>query len=131
MAAVVSNATRGAEAGRIATGLVHDLLDRRPVDDLAAPWAPAPAVPEELVGVLGRWWSEAEESVFHWRDGALRACLAAAPESSKTVFDPAGDDRYRAVAGRLTGEYLVVRRGPTGEVAELEWATYPFTRSPR
>lgn len=131
VAAAVCNATHGAEAGRIATELVHDLLDYPTVDDLPDPWTPAPAVPPELVGVLGRWWSEAEETVFCWRDRALRAYLASTPESSQTIFRPMSTDHNVAVEGRLAGEHLLIRRDPDGQVTGLEWATYPFTRSPR
>ena len=132
VAVALSNATHGVAAGRIATDLVHELADQASTGGLSGPWVPAASVPEHLVGVLGRWWSEADETVVVWRGGALRAWLASAPETaSETVFEQVGSDRYRAVSGRLAGEVLQVLRDASGEVVGLEWATYPFTRSPR
>jgi len=82
-------------------------------------------------GVLGRWWSEAAETVFTWRADGLHALMVGAPASSETRFERLDHDRWRAVAGRFTGERLAAHRDPAGEVAALEWATYPFTRTPR
>ena len=47
--------------------------------------------------------------------------------ASETVFEQVGNDRYRAVSGRLAGEVLQVLRDAGGEVVGLEWATYPFS----
>ena len=119
-------------------GLALELLDQRlsTTPELTggqppAPWRPGPPCPPELRGVLGRWWSEAEETVFTWRDGHLWAHLAAAPETSQTVFGRLGPDLYQAVTGRLRGEQLVVKRGDDGVVRQLTWATYPHTVAPR
>ena len=131
VAVVLSNATRGGEVGRLATDLVHETIQLAP---LAAeqPWAPTlTPVPAELDGVLGRWWSEADETMFTWRDNALHACLLAAPAGEETRFERTAPDAFRAVAGRLTGERLHVRRDSHGAVTGLTWATYPFTRRPR
>jgi hypothetical protein len=46
------------------------------------------------------------------------------------VFDPVGDDLYRTVSGRETGELLRVTRNGGGEVVKMNWATYPVTRTP-
>ena len=132
VAVALSNTTHGVAVGRIATDLVYELAGQATAEGLSGPWVPAPSVPEHLVGVLGRWWSEADETVVVWRGGALRAWLASAPEAAgETVFEQVGSDRYRAVSGRLAGELLQVLRDTDGEVVGLEWATYPFTRSPR
>ena len=57
--------------------------------------------------------------------------MVGAPATSETRFERLDRDSYRAVMGRFTGERLTVRRDWAGEVAALEWATYPFTRTPR
>ena len=95
------------------------------------PWRPEQAPPAEIAPVLGRWWSEGDESIFSWRDGKLEARLAdAPPEREPSVFEPEGDDRFRVVSGRERGETLRVMRDESGEVVKLYWATYPFTRTP-
>ncbi|HEX3687455.1 MAG TPA: serine hydrolase domain-containing protein [Gaiellaceae bacterium] len=95
------------------------------------PWRPEPAPPAEIAPLLGRWWSEGDESIFSWRGGKLEARLAdAPPEREPSVFEPEGDDRFRVVSGRERGESLRVVRDERGEVVKLYWATYPFARTP-
>jgi CubicO group peptidase (beta-lactamase class C family) len=95
------------------------------------PWSPEEAPPAEIAPLLGRWWSEGDESIFSWRAGKLEARLAdAPPEREPSVFEPDGDDRFRVVSGRERGETLRVVRDDHGEVVKLYWATYPFTRTP-
>ena len=95
------------------------------------PWRPEETPPAEIAPLLGRWWSEGDESVFSWRAGKLEARLAdAPPERDPSVFEPEGDDRFRVVSGRERGESLRVVRDEHGEVVKLYWATYPFTRTP-
>jgi hypothetical protein len=114
-----------------ATGL--DLAEAA-LEELAPerePWAPEEAPPAEIVPMLGRWWSEGDETIFSWRDGKLEARLAAAPpEREPSVFEREGEDRFRVVSGRERGEVLRVVRDDQGEVVRLYWATYPFTREP-
>lgn len=104
------------------------------LDELAPelePWRPEAAPPAEIAPLLGRWWSEGDESIFSWRGGKLEARLAdAPPEREPSVFEPEGDDRFRVVSGRERGESLRVVRDENGEVVKLYWATYPFTRTP-
>lgn len=129
-----TNVTRGIRLSPLAAELLSEALsyladpsdeDRRQVDD------EAPA-PPELDGVLGRWWSEAEETVFAWNAGALRAQLVdPVPGTGPSVFAQVGLDRYRATTGRFEGELLLVQRDDNGKVSGLEWATYPFSRVPR
>jgi CubicO group peptidase (beta-lactamase class C family) len=134
--AAATNATRGAPLVELATATLLDALRLLPGaagDDggrTPAAWTPDPA-PPELAGVLGRWWVEGLETVVAWRDGALHAWLAEQPDATRTRFAPEGADRFRAAEGRLEGEVLLVRRDAAGEVTQLEWATYPHTRSPR
>ena len=88
--------------------------------------------PDELIGLLGRWWSEGTEYVFSWRRGRLEAALAAPARAVEpTFFEPDGDDRWRARSGLERGELLRVVRDDDGTPTKLYWATYPFTRSPR
>jgi CubicO group peptidase (beta-lactamase class C family) len=95
------------------------------------PWRPEEAPPAEIAPLLGRWWSEGDESIISWRGGKLEARLAdAPPEREPSVFEPEGDDRFRVVSGRERGESLRVVRDEHGEVVKLYWATYPFTRTP-
>lgn len=95
------------------------------------PWRPEETPPLEIAPLLGRWWSEGDESIFSWRGGKLEARLAdAPPEREPSVFEPEGDDRFRVVSGRERGESLRVVRDESGEVVKLYWATYPFTRTP-
>jgi CubicO group peptidase (beta-lactamase class C family) len=95
------------------------------------PWRPEAAPPAEIAPLLGRWWSEGDETIFSWRGGKLEARLAdAPPEREPSVFEPEGDDCFRVVSGRERGESLRVVRDENGEVVKLYWATYPFTRTP-
>jgi CubicO group peptidase (beta-lactamase class C family) len=114
-----------------ATGL--DLVEAA-LEELAPerdPWEPAEAPPDEILQLLGRWWSEADETILSWRNGKLEARLAESPpEREPSVFEQEGEDRFRVVSGRERGEVLRVVRDEQGEVVRLYWATYPFTRAP-
>jgi CubicO group peptidase (beta-lactamase class C family) len=114
-----------------ATGL--DLAEAA-LEELAPerePWRPEEAAPAEILPLLGRWWSEGDETIFSWRNGKLEARLAAAPpEREPSVFELEAEDRFRVVSGRERGELLRVVRDDQGEVVRLYWATYPFTRAP-
>jgi CubicO group peptidase (beta-lactamase class C family) len=97
----------------------------------AESWTPEEQPPQEMIPLLGRWWSEGSETIFSWRGGRLEARHASAPSAREpSVFEPAGDDRYRTVSGRERGEVLRVVRDQEGTVVKLYWATYPFTREP-
>ncbi len=128
-AVLLTNASRWPKM--VETGL---LLAEAAVEELAPapePWTPEEAPPEAIVPLLGRWWAEGAETIFSWRGGRLEARLAAAPpERAPSVFEPEGEDLYRAVSGTERGELLRIVRGEDGEVVKLYWATYPFTRAP-
>ncbi len=95
------------------------------------PWSPEDSPPDEMVPLLGRWWSEGSETVFSWRNGKLEARLATAPpERDPSVFEREGEDRFRTISGGERGEALRVVRDDAGAVVKLYWATYPFTRAP-
>jgi CubicO group peptidase (beta-lactamase class C family) len=97
------------------------------------PWRPdADAPPEELEGVLGRWWAEGSEVVLSYREGKLRAKYPSVPgERGVAIFEREAPDRYRVASGVERGELLRVVRDGEGNVEKLYWATYPFTREPR
>jgi hypothetical protein len=130
VAVALTNVTRGVAIADVASAALDLVLAAAP-QPVVEPWRPAPPCPPELEGVLGRWWSEADETVFSWRSDGLHAHLDADPAASDTQFALESPDLLRAVGGRLMGEVLRVRRDVHGEVVGLEWATYPFTRAPR
>ena len=95
------------------------------------PWSPEAPPPAAIEPMLGRWWSEGDETIFSWRAGKLEARLAdALPGREPSVFEPEGEDSFRTVSGRERGEVLRVVRDEQGAVVRLYWATYPFTRAP-
>jgi CubicO group peptidase (beta-lactamase class C family) len=96
------------------------------------PWQAAEEVPPELEPLLGRWWTEGNEVVIRVRRGRLELRdPTAAPSLPASVFEPAGEDRFRGVSGPEEGELLEVVRDEGGQVVKLYWATYPLTREPR
>ncbi|MCD5316824.1 serine hydrolase domain-containing protein [Kineosporia babensis] len=129
----LTNVTRGVRLGNLTTEILEELI---PVPQSMTPTVAVPKTdtapcPPELVGVLGRWWSESEETVFTWSDGTLHAHLAEAAASSATRFDRVTSDSFRAASGRMKGERMFVRRDADGGVKALEWATYPYSREPQ
>ena len=128
-AVVLTNSGTWTKLMSTGLALAEAALEELPPDVEA--WAAEAAPPAEVEPLLGRWWSEGHEYVFSWRRGKLEARIAAAPpERRPTVFEPEGEDRFRAVSGDERGELLRVVRGDDGAVTRLYWATYPFTRSP-
>ncbi|HIZ99093.1 MAG TPA: beta-lactamase family protein [Candidatus Janibacter merdipullorum] len=104
-------------------------LEREPVE--AEPWEPGAAVPEELVPLLGHWYSEGGHFLVSVRRGTLEIRIAGQPkEQPPSVLEPDGVDRYRTVSGRERGELLRVQRDAKGAVSHFNWATYRFTREP-
>lgn len=128
-AAALTNSSAGADMDGLAIRLAEAAIEALP--EAPETWRPQPGPPEELAGVLGRWWSEGSEFLFSWEDGALRS-RPAAPlrEQPPSVFERVDADRYRVVSGREQGELLQVVRDEGGAVARMYWATYPFTRTP-
>jgi len=128
-AVVLTNAGNWPNLSPTGLGLAEAALEE--LSPELEPWRPEQAPPAEIAPLLGRWWSEGDESIFSWRGGKLEARLAdAPPEREPSVFEPEGDDRFRVVSGRERGETLRVVRDESGEVTRLYWATYPFTRTP-
>jgi CubicO group peptidase (beta-lactamase class C family) len=124
-----TNVTRGIRLADLCADLIAEILPHLSAEPASLMSSTSP--PTELAGVLGRWWSESEETVFTWEDQALHAHLADSPDTSTTTFAREAQDSYRASAGRMQGERLHIMRDDQGDVTELEWATYPYRRSPR
>jgi len=128
----LANITRGIRVGQLTIEIFEELDRIAPnvvvTDPVHA--SEGTSCPTKVVGILGRWWSESEETVFTWCGGALHAHLAEAAGSAVTRFDRIAVDEYRAVEGRAKGERLFVRRDSAGVVQALEWATYPYGREP-
>ena len=127
-AAVLGSSGTGVEVNEV----VHTLLSTAVGDDPAGiePWTPGEPAPERYRSVLGRWWSEGFEYVFRWRDGALQANGAMdAKGRAPAVFEPVEPDVLRVVSGREAGELLRLARDAAGEVVEMHWATYRYTRA--
>lgn len=119
--------------GTAVNDLSHQLLAASAEDDPAEimPWVPGEPAPPPYRGMLGRWWGEGFEYVFHWRDGTLRARAADDPAGKPpAVFEPLPDrpDVLRTISGREVGELLRLTRDDQGNVIMLHWATYRFTR---
>jgi CubicO group peptidase (beta-lactamase class C family) len=128
-AVLLANTSRWAKLSATGLDLAEAALEELPPE--LEPWAPEEPPPDEILPLLGRWWSEGDEVIFGWRRGKLEARLAAAPpEREPSVFEPEGEDRFRTVSGRERGELLRVVRDDAGGVVRLYWATYPFTRAP-
>ena len=129
-AAVLTNTSAGVNPDVLAMKLVAKSLELEPPGPTL--WKPQDEAPDALQPLLGRWWSEGTEFVFFCRDGKLHARLDQAPPGKEpAVFEPAGDGRFRTVAGREQGEWLRVVRDEQGAVTKLYWATYAFTRTPQ
>ena len=127
-AAVLTNTGAGAGPLALAFDLAAAALDALP--RTAELWAPA-AIPTELDGMLGQWWTEGSEIVLALRGGRFRADLTeGTPGRNVSFFEADGPDRWRVVEGRERGELLRAVRAEDGTVEKLYFATYPLTRTP-
>jgi CubicO group peptidase (beta-lactamase class C family) len=127
---VLANSTAGVDVEVLASALLDSALDAGP---LPSAWTPGDPPPEQVAGLLGRWWSEGTEYVFSWSDGRLEARAAVERElraQRPAVFEQTGPDQWRTTAGREEGEELRAVRDGDGKVRRMYWATYPLTRTP-
>ena len=123
------NATHTPDPAALATDLASAVEECEP--ELPAAWTPGITVPPELVPLLGVWFSEGTQFTFVVEGGTLKARVEGLPEwKAPAVFERVDEDRYRTVAGRERGEWLVITRDADGSVTQLNWATYRFTREP-
>jgi CubicO group peptidase (beta-lactamase class C family) len=126
-AVVLTNSGARFKVDELTLALAVKAADAFPAE--ARPWRVQDPPPEEIEGVLGRWWSEGHEFVFRFRDGKLEVRAEDAPERvPPSVFRREGADRWRAVSGLERGELLQIVRDREGRVTKLYFATYPFTR---
>jgi CubicO group peptidase (beta-lactamase class C family) len=128
-AAVLVNTSAGAAPDTLALDLSEAALDAHP----RAPevWRPDDGVPEDVVPLLGRWWSEGSELALSWRGGRLRLEAFSYPEGRNVSWLTREEhERWRIVDGRELGELLRVVRDGQGAVVKLYVATYPLTRAP-
>jgi len=124
------NATATPAPDALTIELADHVVEHDPVED--EPWRAGTEVPDELRGILGRWFSEGHPFVFVVEKGRLQARIdePAAAGFQPSVFEKISDDVYRTVSGRERGEQLRVTRAADGTVTKLNWATYLFTREP-
>lgn len=128
-AVVLMNSSSSPDPAAFAMALGDHVLDHDPTEE--PPWQPGTSVPEELVPLLGRWFSEGSGYTFSVREGRLEAQADAAPPGrAPSVFERVGDGVFRTVSGRERGELLRVTRDARGAVVKLNWATYLVTREP-
>ncbi|MDQ3859274.1 MAG: beta-lactamase family protein [Actinomycetota bacterium] len=118
-----------ADMEELAIALAVKAADELPADP--DEWRPGPPPPDEVAHLLGRWWSEGQETIFAWRSGNLEArVVGARPGKEPSVFEELEPDLYRTVSGGERGELLRVVRDEVGVPVKLYWATYPFLRTP-
>ncbi|GAB3449030.1 serine hydrolase domain-containing protein [Phycicoccus ginsengisoli] len=124
---VLMNSSSSPDPTELALSLGDHVLDHDPVEE--EPWRPGTSVPEDLVPLLGRWFSEGSGYTFSVREGRLEARADSAPPGrAPSVFERLDGSTFRTVSGRERGELLRVTRTPDGSVAKLNWATYLVTR---
>jgi CubicO group peptidase (beta-lactamase class C family) len=128
-AAVLTNSGAGVTISELGLQLSRAVADAFP--PVPEEWRPGEEAPDELAGVLGRWWSEGHEVVFSFRNGKLESLFVDARlDLGRSVYEREQPDVYRVVRGYERGELLRVVRDEAGEPVKLYFATYPVTRSP-
>ncbi|MEO6509708.1 MAG: serine hydrolase domain-containing protein [Nocardioides sp.] len=125
---VLMNASDSPDPTAFAIALAGRVVDDVPVED--QPWRPGTEVPEELTGILGRWYTEGRPFTMSVREGRLEASADGLPGRKPSVFVAEGPGLYRTVSGRERGELLRLTRDDDGRVREMHWATYLVTREP-
>jgi CubicO group peptidase (beta-lactamase class C family) len=119
---------RGTSVRALSLEVLTTVLDAEPV--VPEPWRPAPPPDGETAELCGRWW---------WMGGEFQVTA----EGADLVMQPVGGsgkapwrfvreapDRWRGTAGANEGEVLAVLRDPEGRVAQLDIATFVFSREP-
>ncbi|MGH3471277.1 MAG: serine hydrolase domain-containing protein [Nocardioidaceae bacterium] len=126
---VLMNNSAPPDPAEVAITLASYVIDNDPA--LPKLWEPGRDVPAELVGTLGRWFTEGNGVTFSLRKGRLEARMDGAPsDKPPSVFVQVGTDVYRTESGREMGEVLRVTRDADGTVTKMNWATYLVTREP-
>jgi CubicO group peptidase (beta-lactamase class C family) len=128
-AAVLTNSGAGVTISELGLRLSRAVADAYP--PVPEEWRPGEGAPEELEGVLGRWWMEGHEVVFSFRNGKLESLIVDARlDLGRSVLEQEAPDVYRVTRGYERGELLRIVRDGTGEPVKLYFATYPVTRTP-
>ena len=128
-AAVLCNTGAGAHPDALALDLVEAALEQ--LSRAPALWRPDEGAPEEVAGLLGRWWAEGSELVLAWKRSRLHLELVGGPPGLDTAWLVLeATDRWRVVEGHELGEVLRVVRDDAGTPVKLYFATYPLTRAP-
>jgi len=126
---VLTNSGTTEDITGFALALADHVTEHDPVEP--EPWRPGTDVPDDLRGILGRWYSEGSAFDFSVRRGRLEARASSLPaHKPPSVFERVEDDLYRTVSGREAGELLRLTRDPGGRVRKMNWATYLVTREP-
>ncbi len=126
---VLMNCTSAPDPAEFAIALAEHVVEHDPA--APTPWRPGTSVPDDLVGVLGIWYSEGSPFVFTVREGRLEARAQQAPEHRPpSTFERVAPDLYRTTSGREAGELLRLTRDEAGRVTKMNWATYLVTREP-
>jgi CubicO group peptidase (beta-lactamase class C family) len=104
------------------------VLDAEPVPPRQ--WLPAPAPQGEAAELCGRWWWMGGE--FEVRGDGADLVMSPVGVTGRMPwrFVRESRDRWRGVSGTNAGEVLAASRGPGGEVAQLDIATFVFSRDP-
>jgi CubicO group peptidase (beta-lactamase class C family) len=128
-AAVLTNSGAGVTISELGLRLSRAVADANP--PIPDEWRPGEAAPEELQGVLGRWWTEGHEVIFSFRNGKLESLFPDARlDLGHSVFEQEAPDVYRVARGYERGELLRIVRDAAGQPVKLYLATYPVTRTP-
>jgi CubicO group peptidase (beta-lactamase class C family) len=119
---------RGTSIRAVSLEVLTAVLDAEPV--LPQPWRPAPAPTGEAAEVCGRWWWMGVEFEVAAEGAELVMHPVGQPARAPWRFVREAQDRWRGTAGMNAGEVLSVLRGPDGRVAQLDIATFVFSRDP-
>jgi CubicO group peptidase (beta-lactamase class C family) len=118
-----------ASLDELALALLSATVEAWPV--LPEPWRPGEPPPDDVEPLLGIWYLEAGRLVIRWRDGRLEGRWDGVPDwRPPSVFERAGEDRWRIVSGPEHGELLRIVRDAGGAIASLVLAGYPVAREP-
>lgn len=126
---VLMNSSTPGDPAAFAAQLVDTVLDREPAEP--EPWRPGTELPDDLVPLLGRWYSEGRPWDLVVSSGALEVRSPEWPAQRPAWrFERVEPDLFRTASGLERGELLRVLRHADGSVGSLRWATYRMSREP-
>jgi len=121
----------GKGLGGLADAMMAAVLDTEP--RRIEPWQPAAAEPDpEILELLGRWWWMGREYELR-HDAASGELVMHGVTRVRTPvrFRREAKDVWRGLSGENDGEVLRVLRADDGTPAQLDIATFVFSRFPR